>query len=174
MTDVERDVVAEMRAVIDAQTDGGPYVPRRAAEEIVDKLRANDPELLAAWLEMHAATLVWDVINRRDHSRRAVATHAARSSVFREAADDHAAGNSSRLLGFLAAPYTVADGSRRTLATFTRDDLLFVASDYEQRARDNSMRAAFMNALAKRVKTGTVADHFSDEQLAAMWNSITS
>ena len=38
MTAVERNAASEMREVIDAHTSDGPYVPRMAAEEIVEKL----------------------------------------------------------------------------------------------------------------------------------------
>ena len=168
------EIAAAMRAVIDQHTSDGPYVPRRAAEEIVEKLRANDPDLLAAWLDTQAAHFVWDVINRRDHSRRAVTNHAAKSGVFREVAAAHAAGDSTQLVGFLAAPYTIADGSRRTLGTLTHDDLLFVAARYNDRARDNALRGAFMKALAKRVKNGTVADHFDEARLVEVWDSLAA
>lgn len=42
----QRDFAAEMRAVIDAETSHGPYVSRQAAADIVEKLKANDPDLL--------------------------------------------------------------------------------------------------------------------------------
>ena len=168
------EIAAAMRAVIDQHTSDGPYTPRIAAGEIVDKLRANDPDLLAAWLDSQAAHFVWDVINRRDHSRRAVTNHAAKSGVFQAAAAHHAAGDSTRLVSFLAAPYTIADGTRRTLGTLTHDDLLFVADRYDDRAKENGLRAAFMRALARRVKSGTVLDHFTEQQLNDTWLSLAS
>ena len=168
------EIAAKMRAVIDTHTADGPYIPRIAAGEIVEKLRANDPALLAAWLDTQAAHFVWDVINRRDHSRRAVTNHAAKSGVFREVAAAHDAGDSTRLVSFLAAPYTIADGTRRTLGTLTHDDLLFVADGYDRRVSENAMRSAFMKALAKRVKTGTVLDHFDEARLVEVWDSLAA
>jgi hypothetical protein len=172
VTAAERDVAAEMRAVVDAHTSGGPYVPRVAAEEVVEKLRANDPDLLAAWLDAQASHFVWQLINDRDRSLRGRGAYVSRSSVFREAAADHAAGDSTALRSFLAAPYTVSDGSRRPLADLHRDDLIWVAERYEDRSRENGLKAAFMRAVAKKVKTGTVGQHFDDAQLTAMWNSL--
>lgn len=172
MTTVERDAAAEMRGVIDAHTADGPYVPRVAAAEIVEKLRANDPGLLAAWLDQQAAHFVWQAINDRDRSRRGRGAFVSRSATFREAAGQHAAGDSTALRSFLAAPYTVADGTRRPLAELRRDDLLFVAEHYDGRARENGFKAAFMRAIAKKVNGGTVAEHFNDEQLTAMWDSL--
>lgn len=67
----ERDFAAEMRAVIDTATEGTPYVARVVAGEIVEKLRANDPDLLAGWLDAHAESLLWQAINDRDRSARA-------------------------------------------------------------------------------------------------------
>lgn len=173
MTAVDRDAAAEMRAVIDAHTADGPYVPRVAATEIVGKLRANDPDLLAVWLDGQAEHFVWQAINDRDRSRRGRGAFVSRSTTFREVAGQHAAGDSSALRSFLAAPYTVADGTRRPLADLRRDDLLFVAEHYEGRARENGFKAAFMRALSKKVKTDTVGQHFTDEQLARIWDSLS-
>ena len=169
---VRTSAASELRTVIDQHTAIGPYVPRVAASEIVDKLRATDPDLLARWLDEQAEHFVWQAINDRDRSRRGSAVHVAKSSAFRSAAAEHERGNPVALRAFLDAPYTVADGSRRRLAELRKDDLLHVAGAYEHRARDNAMRAAFMSALAKKVGARTVADHFTEDQLSAMWASL--
>lgn len=166
-------IAARMREVIDQHTAGGPYTPRLAAEEIVDKLRANDPGLLTAWLDEQAAHFVWQMINDRDRSLRGRGTYVSRSTVFRSAAAEHAEGGPAALRSFLAAPYTIADGSRRALADLRRGDLMFVADRYDDRAKENGLKAAFMRAIAKKVKNGTVGECFTDEQLTAMWESLT-
>ena len=168
------DYATRMRAAIDQHTGDGPYVPRIAATEIVAKLRKNDPELLAGWLDEQAEHFVWQAINDRDRSRRSRAVHTGRSSVFREAATAAETGNVAPLRAFLDAPYTVADGSRRRLGELRREDLLFVAGEYTRTAHENGMKAAFHNALAKKVGDGTVAEHFTEPQLAAMWDSIAA
>lgn len=168
------DYAAAMRRVIDQHTSDGPYVPRVAASEIVDKLRATDPDLLAGWLNEQAETFVWQAINDRDRSRRSHATQSARPRAFKAASDRAAEGDPTPLRRFLDSPYTVADGSRRPLAQLTRDDLTFVADDYTARAEQNQFKAAFMKALARKVKTGVVADHFTEEQVAAMWSGLAA
>lgn len=165
----DRDFAAEMRRVIDDHTADGGYVPRIAASEIVEKLRVNNPELLAGWLDQQAAHFVWQAINDRDRSIRSGATERARRGAFAQAAQ----GDGDQLHAFLEVPYTVEDGSRRPLARLTHADLLFVADEYDARAARNKFHASFIRALAKKVKTGTVADHLTEEQVASMWTSIT-
>lgn len=171
---MSRDFATEMRAVIDEATAGGPYSPPRAASEIVEKLRVNDPELLDGWLHEQAEHFVWQAINDRDRSRRSVTSRRAKATAFGAAAEAHQGGDVTALRPFLDAPYTVGDGTRRPLADLTQDDLMFVATDYEQRASRNALKAAFMRALAKKVTTGVVADHYTEAQIAAMFESLAA
>lgn len=168
----DRDFAAEMRAVIDAETSHGPYVSRQVAREIVEKLGVNDPELLEGWLHAQAEQLVWAAINTVDRSTRASARYSASRSAFAAAAVEHEEGDSTALGHFLAARYVVEDGSRRELATLTKADLLFVADRYDDRAKANAFEAAFFRALAKKVRTGAVGDHFSEERIAELRRSL--
>lgn len=185
---MSRDYAAEMRAVIDAETSHGPYVSRIIAREIVEKLEANDPELLTGWLTAQAEQLIWSAINERDRSRRSYARASESRSAFAEAAAEDeavrvaalesgttpdAAERAARLGRWLGCRFVVEDGSRRALATLTRADLLFVAERYDDRSRRNSFEAAFMRALSKKVRNGTVADHLTEEQIAALRQSLS-
>lgn len=167
-----RDYAADMRILIDAETSHGPYVSRVIAREIVEKLQANDPELLNGWLMAHAEQLIWGAINQRDRSIRGSARTTAGRSAFASAAEEHDDGDSSALGHWLGCRYVVEDGSRRALATLTKADLLFVAEAYDDRAKANSFEAAFMRALSKKVGRGTVADHFTDEKIAQLRASL--
>lgn len=169
---MSRDYAAEMRAVIDGQATG-TYVPGVVAVEIVEKLRANDPDLLAGWLDAQAPQILRHAINLRDASQRTAARHARPRSVFAEDAAAAEAGEPERLAGWLGTRFTVEDGSRKPLAEMAKDDLLFVADAYEARARENKLTAAFAKAIARRVGTGVVGDHFTDEQLSTMWDSLS-
>lgn len=169
----DRDYAAEMRAVIDAETSHGPYVSRIVAREIVEKLEANDAELLDGWLREHAEQLIWGAINDRDRSSRASARATSSRSVFASAAEANEAGDSEPLRGFLACPYVIESGERVRLADLTRADLNFVATGYEAQSRQSSMEAAFFRALAKKVRTGTVGDHFTEAKVAALRRSIS-
>ena len=168
----ETDYASEMRAIIDEATSHGPYSPRQIAAEVVEKLRANDPELLDGWLHTQAEHFVWQAINDRDRSRRSHVAHTARRGLFRQATERHDDGDSAPLAQFLQLPYTVEDGTRLELGQMRKPDLLFVADDYARRSRENAMWEAFMRALAKKVGTRTVADHYTDEQLSAMFQSL--
>lgn len=174
MSAVDRDFAAEMRRTIDESAGQGDYLPRQLATEIVEKLRANDPELLAGWLDAQAEHFVWQMINDRDRSTRAHARSTSRANAFGDAAKAHKSGNGAPLRDFLALRFTVADGHRRALASLTAADLMFVGDSYERRERDNSLMKTLMRALAKKVGKRTVGDCYSNEQLCAMFDSFGS
>lgn len=168
---MSRDFAAEMRAVIDAEATG-TYVPIAVATHIAEKLRQTDPELLAGWLDAQAEQILRHTINLRDCSQRTAARHSQPRSVFAEDAAAAEAGEPERLAGWLGTRFTVEDGSRKPLAEMGKDDLLFVADAYEARARENRLTAAFAKAIARKVKTGVVGDHFTADQLSTMWDSL--
>jgi len=167
-----RDYVAEMRAVIDQEATG-EYVSYVVAGHIVEKLTETDPELLIGWMQAQAVTLVHQMINDRDRSRRTHARTAGPRSVFAGAAQKHEQGNPAPLSGLLATHWVVnGDDLRKPLAAMTSDDLTFVSADYRKRASDAAMEAAFFAALARKVGRGVVSDHFTNEQLQKMRDSL--
>lgn len=176
MDNEERNYAAELRAVIDAETaDGSPYIAKVIAEQVVEKLRANDPDLLDGFLRAHEVQIVYKAINERDASRRAYVRVAATRSVFREAAQAAAdSGDMQGVARFLTTVYTVEDGTRVRLSEMRKPDLLYVADRYADRAKDNLLQEAFMRRLAKKVGSGQVSDHFTDARLAEIWQSITA
>lgn len=168
-----RDYATEMCEVLDRATAEGPYVPRVVASEVVAKLRVTDPDLLNGWLQKQAEHFVWQAINDRDRSVRAATRHRASRQQFRSAVASREQGDDAPLRRYLDMPFSVEDGSRRRLASLTHDDLLFVGATYERRAAENALMQAFFTALAKKVKTGVVADHYTEDQVASMFTSIT-
>ena len=168
-----RDYVGEMRALVDKETARGPYGPG-IAKEIADTLTANDLDLLSGYLLAQAPQIIWQMIIDRDRSKRAHARTADPRSAFAAAAAEHERGNPAPLREWLDCAYAVEDGSRRTLATLTKDDLCFVATGYEDRSKANAFEAVFFRAIAKRCPTGTVADHFSEEQIAELRRRLSS
>jgi hypothetical protein len=169
---MERNYVAEMRALIDEETSHGPYVSATIAQNIVDKLRANDPELLDGWLHIQAATLIRQAINLRDSSQRTHARITASRSVFAQAAIEAEAGNPEPLTKFLDTVYVVDDGSRVRLRDMRAAQLNFAADSYRRRAQDAMMQQAFLRVLARKIGTGTVEDHFDEVRLAKLWRDI--
>lgn len=167
-----RDYAAEMRAIIDEATSHGPYAPPVVAQEIVDKLRVNDPDLLTGWLDAQAVNFVRDAINYRDRSNRTHARQTAGRSVFRENAEAFEAGDDEAMAGWLETVYKVEDGTKLALGEMFKPDLLYVADDYRRIAAENRMSEAFMRALAKKVGAKKVSEVFDEEKLAHLWDSI--
>jgi hypothetical protein len=177
----DRDYAKDMRAVIDEASEAGPYLPKRLATEIVEKLRANDLDLLEGWLSDQAEHFIWQAINDRDRSARSHAAATRDRTAFKEAAEAfegaqmaaHAGGAGNKLRDFLSMRFTVSDGSRRALATLTGADLMYVGDQYKKRERENAFWKVFAYSLAKKVGDGTVGDHFTNGQLSAMFSSIS-
>ena len=169
----ERNYRAEMRAVIEEATSHGPYVSALVATDIVEKLRANDPELLDGWLNANATFLVRHMINLRDCSTRTAARTGARRQQFADDAGNFERGDRAAMSRWLELVHVVEDGSRKRLAEMTAADLAHVAGDYESRAAENAMTAAFLRALGKKVGRRTVADVFTEEKLTALWQSLS-
>lgn len=175
MGETERDHAAEMRAIITAETAGGAYIPALVAEHIVAKLRTTDPDLLAGWLDAGACQFVREAITARDRSTRGYARRTARAREFADAAQDNAGGNGIPLSRYLDCPYEVSeDGTRKPLAALVHDELRYVASGYEGDVKAAKFEATFFRALARKVRTGTVADHFTEQQLADMRQNLAA
>jgi hypothetical protein len=169
-----RDYAAEMRTVVDAEIGDGPFVSAVVASHIVDKLRATDPDLLRGWLDFQAVGILRDAISTRERSTRSHARTARGRSVFADAAERDAAGDDTAMVRFLDTRYVVDDKDTRVrLADLHKPELLFAADDYRRQANENLLEEAFLRALARKVGRGKVSDHFSDEQLATMWRSIS-
>jgi hypothetical protein len=171
---MSRDYAADMRAVIDAETSQGPYSSPVVAAHIVEKLQATDPDLLNGWLHAQAVNFIRHAINLRDCAVRTHTRTAARRSVFAADSRAHEAGDESALSGWLGVVHVVEDGSRKRLAEMTKNDLGYVADDYGRRAAENALAESFLRALARKVGRGKVSDHFTDQQLTELWQSISS
>lgn len=169
----DRDYLAEMRAVIAAETADGPYVSAVVATHIVNKLRATDRDLLEGWLDQMAVFLVRHTINLHDCSTRTAARTGARRQQFGEDAAAFQKGNRAAMSRWLEVVHVVEDGSRKKLAEMTAADLSHVAENYEQRAADNAMHAAFLRALGKKVGRRTVGAVFTEDKIAQLWQSLS-
>jgi hypothetical protein len=182
-----RDFLVEMREFIDLRARGEYRAPD-LANEIVEELKSADPKLLRGWLELMAPALVRDVINQRNRSTRSYnRTIAGRDpetrSVFRGALAAAEAGNGApaaelgekleqRQSEFLNERYVVEGGSQKALGDMTRADLNFAAENYREQAKSYMLQVAFLQAVARKVGTRTVAEVFSEETIAKMWRSL--
>lgn len=172
----DRDYAAEMRAIIDTEVNpaDGPYEARVAASKIVAKLQETDPEFLTAWSVAQAEQNVYQAIIDRDRSRRSHERATGGRSVFGRAAEDFAGGDVDALGGWLTVVFVVDGNTRKTLGSLTAPDLLSVAAGYQRRADESALECAFFRALAKKVGKGTVGDHFTDEEVRRLRESISA
>ena len=169
------DIASRMNDIIEkARIDAGhSYNSRDLARELVVQLRKEDAGLLEGWLAFQAEVLLWGHINHLDASDRSRARRSSERSVFAGVAAAAEAGDTGPMVGWLATRYVVETGDRVALADLKRGDLEFVAQGYRDRAANSLMHAAFLTALAKKIEHGTVADTFSDDEIARLWNSIS-
>lgn len=168
-----RDYAAEMRALMDEERAVPGYASPIGAANIVAKLRANDPELLAAWLDAGAEQIVRHALNQIDCGQRTHARTAAVRSAFRRAAEDYEeTGDEKSVASFLELRFPIEDGSRRSLGEMRRAERRFVANDYDRRAADSAMMAAFLRAVDKRAGTKRTDEVFDNATLERLWASL--
>lgn len=167
-----RNYVHEMRALIDAMATD-IYIPAIVAHRIVDRLLRDDPELLRGWLEQQQVAFVRQAINDRDRSTRTQVRYQTVRSVFRDDADAAEQGDTERLRSWINVRYSKSDGTRIPLSEMTKEDLLDVSTQYRVRAESHALTAHFLSAIAAKIGAGRVIDHFTDEQLGLMWQSLT-
>lgn len=172
-----RNYHAEMRTLIDdaissASVGDGSYSPPLVATEIVEKLQANDPDLLDGWLHAQAGEFVREAISKIGRSARARAHKQEPRRKFAAAVEEHNAGDSTALRKISDIPFPVPTG-QKPLGLLNRAELVYAMGTYTQRAERNRFKAVFLGKLLQRVTDGTtVNDHFTDEQLASMYQSF--
>lgn len=174
MTDADRDYDQEFRQLIDSVIPTSEFVARLLAEDVVEKLRANDPGLLAGWLDLHAGDIIGDYVRSRCNSIRARSRTAIPRRAFAEAVERFTANNDPVVFDPFAAVYVVNnDNLRRRVADMTSADHLFVADRYADDKNTAAMLEAFHRAVAKKIGTLRTADVFSPDQYLEMYQSIT-
>lgn len=169
-----RDFLADMNAALDGAVPAGDYVAPVVAAELVERLRTDDPELLAGWLNLRAPSILADVIARRSNSRRQSARTAAPRRAFRAAAESFAVTGEPSALSPFTIEHVVDDANtRRSVARMTAADCRFVAARYDSTARQAKLEAAFHRAVARKVGRRTVGEVFSERQYLEMYISVT-
>lgn len=175
MTSVaDRDYLAEMAQAIEGAIPNGDYVAPVVAANLVERLRVEDPDLLAGYLDAKAAVFLADVVARRSNSKRQSARIAAPRKAFAEAARSFASDGDTAALRPFAWEYVVDEANtRRAVPYMTADDCRFVAAKHEESARVSKLEASFHRAVAKKVGVGTVGDVFTEAQYLEMFQSVT-
>lgn len=169
----DRDYIAEMSQAVEAAIPAGDYVASVVAADLVERLREQDPELLASWLDLKAAVILADVVARRSNSRRQSARIGAPRRAFAEAARSFTGGDAEALHPFAAEYVVDEDNTRRAVANMTANDCRFVAAKYEDAARISKLEAAFHRAVGKKIGTRLVGEVFTEAQYLDMYRSVT-
>lgn len=171
---MDRDYLADMNTAIEDAIPDGDYTAPLVAADLVEKLRTEDPGLLAGWLDLRAPVFLSDTIARRSNSKRQAARTAEPRKTFAKAARSFNADGDADALRPFAAEYVVdEDNTRRTVARMTAADCQFVAGRYDETARQAKLEAAFHRAVAKKVGARTVGETFTEEQYLTMYRSLT-
>jgi hypothetical protein len=167
---IPRDYAAEMRDVITAAVPESDYIAAVIATELVEKLAVNDPDLLAGWLNLHAISILTQLLAARDRSVRATMQRRAGARRFGDAAStDDVTGLSL----FRDVRYVVDDAdTRRPLGEMTGADCRFAAAAYDREAKPLQMESAFLKALGKKAGRKCVQDVMSEEKCQMLRDSI--
>jgi len=169
-------VNSDMREVIDSYMLGDePYNAATLASKICTDLRRDQPELLNAWLDQQAETLLRTTIAKIDASERGHNRAVAGRRAFAAAFSDHEGGDDEAMTRWLDARFTVGEEhSRKPLRSMTRVECNLAADTYTDRARRNELQAAFLRAVGKRVRgTQTVGDVFTEQSLSNLWQRLS-
>ena len=168
------DPATKVRAYIDDAMADRDYIPSDLAHKLIAKLREEDPQLLAQWLDAQAITIMRDTINRINSGRRSVARQNSNRSVFANAIERAEAGEPALLEGWLSQEFVISpENVRRPLAQMYREEILYASTVYDRLAEGNRMQAVFLRALADRVGARQVGEVFDNDQLSTLWRSIS-
>lgn len=174
-----RDYLGEMNDAIDAMLPNGDYVAPLVAHELVEKLLANDPDLLRGWCEARYEPILADFIHHKVKGRRNASRESLARSTFAEAAGAFAATrDASALREAVRSPFDaeyVVNGAllRRKVRDMAGPDHLFVASEYAESKQTAALLESFHRAVAKRLGPRRTSEVFTEETYLAMYRSIT-
>lgn len=171
---MNRDYLADMNAAIEAAIPEGDYTAPLVAADLVEKLRATDPDLLSGWLDLRAAAFLADAIARRSNSRRQAARVGAPRRAFAEAAQRFTEETDPAALAPFATEYVIdTANTRRRVEDMTGADHRFVAAGYAESKRTAALLEKFHLAVARKVGDRRTADVISESEYLSMLRSIT-
>lgn len=177
---MRRNYQAEMHAAANAAIPEGEFITALVAHELVDKLRATDPELLEGWLRERAEVIVGDYIHHLvKNRRRPPSPEAAKRMNFAAAASVFAErGDAEEFRESVRSPFTFHyvvrdDQLRKPVGDMNGADLRYVANSFQATKQQAAFRESFFRAAAKRVGDKCVKEVFTVEQYTSMYRSVT-
>lgn len=140
------------------------------ASDLASKLCDNEPRAVAEWLERHKVVLLSGWISDRKRSANGGKAKMRARSVFADAVE----GGEESLLEwrgrFMSARFAVDDtDTQRVVGRMSKPDLLYVATGFQARAKENALMEAVFRAIARKVPHGKeVRDVFTEEEIDAL------
>lgn len=157
---IDFDPVAELRRLATEW-----QVEPHQVGAMYERVEVDHPGLVDAVMAAARRDIVCSLINQALATYRQQTIRRAR---FEEHVEAREAGSS-----LFNMSYCVNDQyERKPLGLLTRRDLEYVADRYEQRARYARLSAALFRQMARKVRSGTVADHYTEEQLQALFAKL--
>lgn len=166
--------VDKVRAMIDdAIGEGDGYIPAGLAHELVLKLRNENPQLLAEWLDLHADQLMRETVLQIAHTKKTRVVRRANRSVFRTAVERAEAGEPELLEGWLSQRFIAnADRVQKRLKDMVKEEVEFACETHDSLARGNAMKAAFLRQIARKIGSKTVGEVYDNDTLNTLWRSM--
>jgi hypothetical protein len=149
----------------------GEWKPSEIAAKLVDELEADtkDRKRFHQWMRENTIRMVHRTINDRHRADRA---RALRQSKARRLADAAESTDEDALDPFLV-PFFVEDtGEHKRLGEMTGPECLSAAAPYRRLAEEHAMRAAFLEAVAKKAGKRHVSEVLTRDQLRDMMRSL--
>jgi len=165
LTEFEEILDKRICALVDTK---GVLIPAEAALDLAAVLREEFPRDTKAWLDTRLPHLLQDMLRQQIHNDRASAGRAQFSRAAALAEGGQPKALQQRLLD---TKYVInGDYGQKSLGQLDREELKYVANDYTRRSQSNANRAAFFNALAKKVPIGkTVGDVYGEDVLRELY-----
>jgi hypothetical protein len=176
----DRDYLGEVSEEVAKYIDGrDSVISAQAADELVTRWEAADPDLLAGWLRTRSRQILRDYIYAVTLSRGARRPREEQQGRFAkfaagfESALEEGAEKGREFYRY----HSVTEGPllvRKPLADLNAKQVGEVRDRYKQAARDNAFLARVYEAVRKRLATAgedaRVCDVYSPEQLEKMFN----
>lgn len=145
----------------------GDWVAAIEAEEFAEKMSTQYPEAWEEWCRAFAVQHITVELARYERRQRSRALSPA--SIFAAAAE----GGDGEVLSLFRVTFSIDDtNTRRPFGQMDGSDCRYVADDYRQSSRRALFMAAFLDAVAKRVKAKTVAEVLTEAQCRKMLQSL--
>jgi len=168
--------INEMNALILNEIDvqEGGWIAATVANRMVERLRAEDPDLLKGWLDLQAENLIRAELTRVVNSRRTRSRSRSAAVAFNNAAREaERTGDYSALTGMFTAMHVVSnDNLRRQAKDMTGRDHLYVARRYHGSANEFLTLSAFHEAVARQVGDARTEEKYTSEEYERLYRSI--